>query len=82
MLSIRLPQELEEKLDMISAVENATKSDIVRKALEEYISQHAQDKNPYALGEDLFDKYGSGNGTLSTEYKERVKEKINAKIAH
>jgi len=37
MLSIRLPQKLEEKLEMIAKKEERPKSYIIRKALEKYI---------------------------------------------
>lgn len=36
LLSIRLPQELEEKLEKISKIEERSKSYIIRKALEHY----------------------------------------------
>jgi RHH-type transcriptional regulator, rel operon repressor / antitoxin RelB len=37
MLSIRLPQELEEKLEKVSKSEDRSKSWIIRKALERYL---------------------------------------------
>lgn len=37
MLSIRLPQKLEEKLEMIALKEERPKSYIIRKALERYL---------------------------------------------
>jgi RHH-type transcriptional regulator, rel operon repressor / antitoxin RelB len=37
MLSIRLPQKLEEKLEMIAIKEERPKSYIIRKALERYL---------------------------------------------
>jgi len=83
MISVRLSRELEEKLNEISAMENTTKSDIIKRALEIYIDEKYEcEKTPYELGEDLFDKYGSGDGTLSQTYRQKVKEKINAKVAH
>lgn len=39
-------------------------------------------KQPYKLGEDLFGKYGSGDGTLSKDYKKKVREKIREKMSH
>jgi len=39
MISVRLSRELEEKLNEISAMENTTKSDIIKRALEIYIDE-------------------------------------------
>jgi len=82
MISIRLPQELEEKLASLSASQRVTKSDIVKQALEDYFERYEEARRPYDLGKDLFGKYGSGVGTLSRDYKKRVREKIHAKMPH
>ncbi len=82
MISIRLPQELEEKLASLSASQGVTKSDIVRRALEDYFKRDEETRRPYDLGEDLFGKYGSGAGTLSRDYKKLVREKIHEKMSH
>jgi predicted DNA-binding protein len=82
MASIRLPKELEEKLDSLSASEHATKSDIIREAVEEYISNYDRKLHAYDIGKDLFGRYGSKSGNLSSNFKAKVKEKIHAKISH
>jgi hypothetical protein len=82
MISIRLPKELEERLNLLSAKENVTKSEIVKEALAEYFAKKEKLASPFDLGKDLFGKYGSGTGTLSTEYKKKVREKIHAKMCH
>lgn len=81
MLNIRLPRELEAQLDLLAKQEGLTKSAIAREALQEYILNYEKTRHPYDLGKDLFGKYGSGTGTLSTEYKNKVREKINAKLS-
>lgn len=82
MISLRLPKELEEKLESLSKKEQITKSDMVREALEKYLVGIEKSKQPYKLGEDLFGKYGSGDGKLSTEYKKKVRDKIHGKMSH
>lgn len=82
MISIRLPQELEEKLASLSASQGVTKSDLVKRALEDYFERDKEARHPYDLGKDLFGKYGSRVGTLSRDYKKRVREKIHAKMSH
>lgn len=82
MASFRLPRELEEKLASVCAREGVTKSEMIREALKEYLARRENSESPYELGKDLFGKYGSGVGNLSTEYKKRVREKIHAKMSH
>ena len=79
MFSIRLPKELEKKVEELSKKEQVTKSDIVREALQEYIDKREKAEHPYLLGEDLFGKYGSDSGSRSVEYKKIVRDKIHAK---
>jgi len=79
MTSVRLPQELEKKLEELSTREGKNKSTLIKEALEEYIIKKEQSQQPYMLGKDLFGNYGSGSGNLSQEYKKIVREKIHAK---
>ncbi|EEG76046.1 ribbon-helix-helix protein, CopG family [Dethiobacter alkaliphilus] len=78
MISIRLPQELEKKLEEFAVKEQMTKSDIIRKALQVFLENQELREQPYLLGEDLFGKCGSGSASLSTEYKKKVREIIHA----
>lgn len=82
MISLRLPKELEEKLESLSKKEQVTKSDMIREALEKYLADIEKSKHPYKMGEDLFGRYGSGDGKLSIEYKKKVREKIYGKMSH
>lgn len=82
MISVRLPKEMEDKIERLSKQENMTKSDIVKEALSKYITEHENKSNPYELGEELFGKHGSGKGDLSRVYKKKVREKINEKMSH
>lgn len=79
MTSARLSYELEEKLDALSRAKSITKSDMVKEALVEYITQEEVGRSSWELGRDFFGKYGSGDGRLSTDYKNRLKEKIYAR---
>jgi len=82
MLTVRLSEELEKRLGQVAAAERRTKTDVIREALEEYLKSRRTRETPFALGEDLFGRYGSGQGTLSREYKSLLREKIRAKYAH
>ncbi len=82
MLSIRLSKELEDKIKLLAKQENLTKSDIVKEALENYIEEKEKKARPYDLGRELFGKYGSGEGDLSTRYKKEMGRKINEKMSN
>jgi len=46
------------------------------------LKKESKEKTPYELGSELFGKYASGKSDLSTTYKQKLKEKINAKNTH
>ncbi len=79
MISVRLPKDLESKIDKLSKQGNTTKSNIIKEALEKYINEEENKSNPYLLGKDLFGRYGSGKGDLSKTYKTKLKDKIGEK---
>jgi len=81
MLNVRLPQELENRVKRAAAAAKRTKTQVVREALESYLGSQENLKTSYELGEDLFGKYGSGRGDLSTTYKSKLKERLRAKHA-
>jgi len=82
MVSVLLSECMEKKIKKISEETKLTKSDIVKEALSQYIINFEQKETPYKLGKDLFGKYGSGDGSLSTNYKNKLKERINEKNSH
>lgn len=79
MLTVRLSDHLERELDRLAAEERTTKTQIVRRALERYVAAHRERRSSFELGEALFGRYGSGERTLSSTYKGRVREKLRAK---
>ena len=81
MTTVRLNEEIDSKLSVLMEVEKSSKSEIIKKAIIEYYDYHIPKKNPYELGKDFFGKYGSDED-LSISYKQRLKEKINAKHSH
>ncbi|GHV86716.1 hypothetical protein AGMMS50255_0370 [Spirochaetia bacterium] len=80
MISARLPDELEQLLGSASKAKHMSKSDMVKEALVQYLGRDIEEKSSFELGEDLFGRYGSGDGSLSQTYKEKLRDKINAKL--
>ena len=81
MISVRLPEELEKKLNQLAESKNVTKTHLVKEALNKYIAEKEEKKDSYQLGKDLFGKYGSGEGNLSTTYKKRVSDRTYEKYS-
>ncbi|MDX1958321.1 MAG: ribbon-helix-helix protein, CopG family [Leptospiraceae bacterium] len=79
MLALRLPVELEKKLEEIAIQKRRTKSEILRNALELYLNQFEEEKNAYELGVEFFGKHGSGVSDNSVNYKKKLKSRLNAK---
>ncbi len=79
MLALRLPFELEEKLEEVSNFQNKTKSELLRNALEEYLAKLDNKNNAFELGKEFFGKHGSGVLDNSVNYKKKLKERLGAK---
>jgi hypothetical protein len=67
-------------LEILARKKHKSKTDLIREALEKLFIQEESEKDSYELGEEYFGKYGSGDGSLSITYKDKLKDKINAKL--
>ena len=80
MTTARLPRETRSKLIVLSKVKGKTKSDIIKESLDMYYEREENDLDSFTLGEGFFGNYGSDEDNLSTTYKERIREKLRAKL--
>jgi predicted DNA-binding protein len=81
MISIRLDNDTEEKIKIISKNENISKSDVIKKALDLFFEHYNKKNSPYELGKVLFGKYGSGKNNSSKDYKKLLKGKLHEKYS-
>ncbi|MCL2154325.1 MAG: ribbon-helix-helix domain-containing protein [Leptospirales bacterium] len=79
MITVRLPSEIKQRLEVLAKSRNKSKSEIIREALVLFMFKEESHKDSYELGKEYFGKYGSGDGSLSTNYKKKVKERLDAK---
>ncbi|MCW7506180.1 ribbon-helix-helix protein, CopG family [Leptospira paudalimensis] len=79
MISLRLPPELERKLDSFAKSEGKSRTEIVKESILHYIKSHGNNKTPYELGLDLFGKYDSGNSDLAENRKVYLQKAIGKK---
>ena len=78
MITLRLDTELEKAINNTAKNLGLTKSELIRKSIREYLTK-LKKPTPWETGEDLFGKYSSGRGDLSTRRKDLIKDKLRAK---
>ena len=81
MISVRLPSDFSDKLEIISKNENKTKSEIIKQALKMYFDNYEKNNSAYESGKYLFGKYGSNKSNLSKDYKKILRDKLNEKYS-
>jgi metal-responsive CopG/Arc/MetJ family transcriptional regulator len=79
MRSIRLNKELEEELARLASQKEVSRSEIIKEAIQQYITTESQLNNPYELGEKYFGQYSSTETDMSVTYKSRIRDKIRNK---
>lgn len=85
MISVRLGSDIENQLSLFAEEKHISKSQIIKESLLFYfdmLKKEQQQKTPYELGNELFGKFSSGDNDRSTTYKQKLKDKINAKNNH
>ena len=75
MPTLRLDPTLEENINIAARNLGLSKSELIRKSIHSYLGklEHA---NVWEIGEDLFGKYSSGLGNLTTDRKKILRNKI------
>jgi predicted DNA-binding protein len=73
----RLPVNTRNKLLALARIKNKTKSEIIIQSLEMYYDREEGEMDSFSLGENVFGKYGSGDGDRSVTYKQRIKKKLS-----
>ncbi|MDC7233246.1 MAG: CopG family transcriptional regulator [Spirochaetales bacterium] len=81
MTTVRLNDEIETKLSMLTEIERSSKSEVIKKAIAEYYDSHYPKHTPYELGANLFGKYGADED-LSKTYKSKLKDMLSEKHSH
>ncbi|MCK5248868.1 MAG: CopG family transcriptional regulator [Spirochaetaceae bacterium] len=82
MVTIRLPDEIESQLEIMTVLEHKTKTEIIKSALSEYIEKRLPAKSAYELGKEFFGRHSSDTEDLSVTFKERLKIKLYEKHSH
>ena len=78
-MTIRLDETLEQRIEQLAASLGITKSELIRKSVDQFISS-VNRADPWTAGKDLFGKFKSGRSDLSTNRKQVVKEILSRKM--
>ncbi len=79
MLNVRIDKEMEKSLSELSRSHSISKSEIVKKALQDYLNKQQTTQSAYDLGKDLFGVASGGSPQGSKQYKQNLKEKLHGK---
>ena len=78
MMTIRLDETLENKIDQLATSLGISKSELIRRSVDQFINTVGK-ADPWSAGKDLFGKFKSGQNDLSASRKIIVREKISRK---
>lgn len=79
MITLRLDAKTEQLLNETAKKLDLSKSELIRKSIREYLEKLKQPSNAWESGKNVFGKYSSGLGNLSSDRKELMTRKIKAK---
>lgn len=81
-ITARCGTHVKEILHLLSRVEDVSMSDIVAKSLLEYHRRHFPNKSFLQTEKEIFGRYSSGRGDLSTKRKDYLKEILSGKHSY
>jgi hypothetical protein len=80
-ISLRLDDQLSRRLAVVAKAKGLSKSELVRKCLDEYLAGQEQQPSAWELGKDLFGCFDSGKGDLSVRAREIARERLHDRRA-
>ena len=78
-ITARCDTHIKEILHLLSQSEDLSMSDIIAKSILEYHQRHFPNQSFFEVEKELFGRYSSGRGNLSTKRKRYLKEILSAK---
>ncbi len=78
MMTVRLDDGLEEKIEKLSVMLGLSKSELIRRSVNQFIANISK-PDPWEAGKELFGKFRSGKGDLSKNRKAIVRDALKRK---
>jgi RHH-type rel operon transcriptional repressor/antitoxin RelB len=79
-VSIRLGQDLEERLAKASRKLRVNKSEVIKRSLEAYLAHLEPGRTPYELGKDLFGADERPGSDFSWTFKGRLRSRLRESV--
>ena len=80
-ISIRLPPRMEQALDAYCADHALSKSEVIKQALDDFLTARTQAATPYQLGQKGFGADETHEGDIARHTSRLLKEKFRGKAA-
>jgi hypothetical protein len=80
-IALRLDDRLTRRVASVAKAKGISKSELIRKCLDEYLSSEEQQPSAWELGKHMFGCFDSGQGDLSVRAKEIARERLHARRA-
>ena len=81
-ITARCDTHLKEVLHILSESEHLSMSDVIAKSILEYHKRHFPSQSFCKEEQQLFGRYSSGRGDLSTKRKQYLRETLRGKHSH
>lgn len=81
-ITARCDAHVKKTLHLLSQSENLSMSEIIAKSILEYHKRHFPNQSFFEVEKELFGRYDSGKGDLSTKRKQYLKEKLSEKHSY
>ena len=78
MMTLRIDEDLEKKIERASVNLGISKSELLRRSVQEFIAGMSK-PDPWDVGKDLFGKYRSGRHDLSMNRKTIIRDLLSRK---
>lgn len=82
LITARCGTHVKEILHLLSQSERLSMSEVIAKSILEYHQRHFPNKSFLEAEKQLFGRYSSGKGDLSTKRKQYLKELLSGKHSH
>lgn len=79
-ISVRLPPRVEQELADYCVAHKITRSQAVKRALEQLLKRSAGQRSPYDLGKDFFERQGSPTRDIGMQSKRLLRERFRGKL--
>lgn len=78
-ISVRLPSRVEQELADYCVAHKVTRSEAVKRALEQLLERSAGRQSPYDLGREFFERKGSPKRDIGLQSKRLLREHFRGK---